>query len=224
MKYFWILFFAISIFACDNKNVTATSKTAKMVANQKIDTSNLAIATFAGGCFWCTEAIFERTIGVKEVVSGYTAGQQAYPTYAEVGSGRTGHTEAIEIYYDSTIIDYPKLVEVFMATHDPTQLNRQGPDVGTQYRSGIYFRNAQEEKIVKDHIAALTTEGKYSKPIVTEVKPFEKFWIAEDYHQNYYEINPGNPYVQSVSRPKVEKFLKEFPHLVKEEYQVKQAK
>lgn len=224
MKYFWVLFFAISIFACDNKNVTATSKTTKMVANQQIDISNLAVATFAGGCFWCTEAIFERTKGVQDVVSGYTAGQQPYPTYYEVGSGKTGHTEAIEIYYDSTTIDYPTLVEVFMATHDPTQLNRQGPDVGTQYRSGIYFRNAQEEKIVSDHITALTAKGKYNKPIVTEVKPFEKFWKAEDYHQNYYELNPGNPYVQNVSRPKVEKFLKEFPHLVKEEYQPKQAK
>ncbi|MEM0993458.1 MAG: peptide-methionine (S)-S-oxide reductase MsrA [Bacteroidota bacterium] len=207
MKYL-IFIFAISLAACSNKNGNAVSEAkAEMVVNQK-DLGDLSVATFAGGCFWCTEAIFERTKGVKEVVSGYTAGETENPTYEQVGRGITGHTEAIQIYYDSTIITYPKLFEIFMATHDPTQLNRQGPDVGTQYRSGAYYRTEEEKAAIEAHIKILKEEEKYNRPIVTEVEAFDTFYIAEDYHQNYYELHPENPYIQRISRPKVEKFKK----------------
>ncbi len=221
MKFVLLFFLAGSFFSCGDQNAAVSSKVAKAsIAQTSVDTSDLAIATFAGGCFWCTEAVFERTVGVIDVVSGYTGGKEQNPTYYQVGSGKTGHTEAIQIYYDSTAIDYPTLVKVFMGTHDPTQLNRQGPDVGTQYRSGIYYRNAVEEKIVRDYVAELESEGKYDQPIVTEVAAFTKFWLAEDYHQDYYEIpkNHTNPYVQRITKPKVIKFLKNYPELVKQEY------
>lgn len=221
MKYIWLLFSIGTIFSCNSPSAAVSANVAKAAINQTpVDTTDLSVATFAGGCFWCTEAVFERTVGVVDVVSGYTGGKEQNPTYYQVGSGKTGHTEAIQIYYDSTAIDYPTLVRVFMGTHDPTQLNRQGPDVGTQYRSGIYYRNDLEKKIVKSYFAYLESKKKYDEPIVTEVEPFNKFWLAEDYHQNYYEIpeNHRNPYVVRVTKPKVEKFLKKYPDLVKAEY------
>jgi peptide-methionine (S)-S-oxide reductase len=218
----WSVFALLLVAACSNRNnvnSVESSATATLVANE-VDRDGLAVATFAGGCFWCTEAIFERTKGVVDVESGYTAGEKENPTYQEVGRGITGHTEAIQIYYDSTVIDYAMLFEIFMATHDPTQLNRQGPDVGTQYRSGAYYRNAEEKAIIDEHIAYLNKSGKYDKEIVTEVADFDKFYVAEDYHQNYYELHPENPYVQRVSRPKVEKFKKLYGDTwLKEKYQ-----
>jgi len=176
------------------------------------------VAIFAGGCFWCTEAVFERAVGVKDVVSGYTDGSQESPTYRQVSYGQTDHTEAILIYYDPTAVSYETLVEIFFATHNPTQLNRQGPDVGKQYRSGVYFRTEAEKKAALDHIAKLDKAGKYGEKIVTEVKAFDKFWLAEKYHQDYYEINPGNPYIINIAVPKVKKFKKYFPTLVKSKY------
>ena len=222
MKYLiFILTLSLSI-ACSNKNGSAvTEAKAETVANQS-DMGDLSIATFAGGCFWCTEAIFERTKGVENVVSGYTAGETENPTYEQVGRGITGHTEAIQIYYDSTVITYAKLFEIFMATHDPTQLNRQGPDVGTQYRSGAYYRTAAEKKAIEDHIRILREEEKYAQPIVTEVEAFDKFYVAEDYHQDFYELNPNQSYVQRISRPKVEKFKKLYgKDWLKEKYMTK---
>lgn len=176
------------------------------------------VAIFAGGCFWCTEAVFERLTGVVDVVSGYTAGSQESPTYRQVSYGKTDHAEAILIYYDPARVSYETLVAVFFATHDPTQLNRQGPDVGKQYRSGVYFRTEAEKKIATDHIAGLEASGKYRRKIVTEVQAFDKFWLAEKYHQDYYEINQGNPYIIKVAVPKVKKFKKHFPTLVKDKY------
>lgn len=176
------------------------------------------VAIFAGGCFWCTEAVFERLTGVTDVVSGYTAGSQDSPTYRQVSYGQTDHAEAILIYYDPTLVSYETLVEVFFATHDPTQLNRQGPDVGKQYRSGVYYRTEAEKKITTGHIAKLNASGKYRQKIVTEVEAFDKFWLAEKYHQDYYEINPGNPYIINIAVPKVKKFKKYYPTLVKDKY------
>ena len=176
------------------------------------------VAIFAGGCFWCTEAVFERVIGVTDVVSGYTDGSQESPTYRQVSYGETDHTEAILIYYDPKVVSYASLIEIFFATHNPTQLNRQGPDVGKQYRSGVYFRTDVEKKAALDHIAKLDKSGKYGKKIVTEVKAFDKFWLAEKYHQDYYEINPGNPYIINIAVPKVKKFKKYFPDQVKTQY------
>ncbi|MEM9991569.1 MAG: peptide-methionine (S)-S-oxide reductase MsrA [Bacteroidota bacterium] len=177
-----------------------------------------AEAIFAGGCFWCIEAVFERVEGVLEAVSGYTAGETKDPTYYEVGNGTTGHTEAVKVYYNPAVITYEKLVEVFFAAHDPTQLNRQGPDVGTQYRSGIYYQTPEELNIVKKHITYLEKSEKYAQSIVTEVQELDVFYEAEEYHQDYYELHPENPYVQRVSKPKVEKFKQQFPALVKAHY------
>ena len=176
------------------------------------------VATFAGGCFWCTEAVFERMTGVKDVVSGYTGGAKENPTYKQVSYGETEHAEAVQIYYDPKVVTYQQLLEVFFATHDPTQLNRQGPDVGRQYRTAVYFHNDDQKAATEAIIAKLDKSGKHHKKIVTEVENYSKFYIAEDYHQNYYELNPGNPYVISIAKPKVKKFKKLFPDQVKEKY------
>ncbi|NJL76763.1 MAG: peptide-methionine (S)-S-oxide reductase MsrA [Saprospiraceae bacterium] len=211
------LLFAVvwTIAACNAQNQNAVTTLTQPTAIPK---EGLSKATFAGGCFWCTEAIFERTKGVEDVVSGYTGGYKENPKYEEVGSHTTGHAEAVEVYYDSTVIDYPTLVEIFFATHDPTQLNRQGPDVGESYRSAAFYRNEAERQIIQKRIDDLNQSGKYGQPIVTQVVPFKKFYLAEDYHQNYYEIHPENPYVQRVSGPKVEKFVKEYSALLKDKY------
>jgi peptide-methionine (S)-S-oxide reductase len=219
MKYLFFVILGI-VGACNTQPTSPKSKAAAAAVptTVAVPKENLSIATFAGGCFWCTEAIFERATGVEDVVSGYTGGYKENPTYEQVGSHVTGHAEAIQIYYDSTVITYPKLVEIFFATHNPTQLNRQGPDVGESYRSAAFYRNEVERNIIQTHIDYLNKSGKYTEPIVTQVVAFEKFFPAEDYHQNYYEIHPENPYVQRVSKPKVDKFLKEYDALVKPKY------
>lgn len=176
------------------------------------------VATFAGGCFWCTEAAFERINGVKDVISGYSGGTKDYPTYRQVGNGSTGHTEAIQIYYDPTVVSFETLLEVLIVAHDPTQLNRQGPDVGEEYRSAIYYHNESQQKAVAAFIKKTDAAKIFSNPIVTEVAAFKEFWVAEEYHQNYYELHPENPYVQNISRPKVEKVKKEFKDILKADY------
>lgn len=191
---------------------------------EAVDLNNIqdgqAVATFAGGCFWCTEAVFERVEGVNDVVSGYTGGEEENPTYYQVSYGETSHAEGIQIYYDPEVIAYQELLDIFFATHDPTQLNRQGPDVGAQYRTAVFYHNPEQKAAVEATIKKLNDSGKYDKPIVTEVNEFEKFWLAEDYHQNYYELNRGNPYIINIAVPKVKKFKKLFPDQVKEKYAV----
>jgi len=182
------------------------------------DYSAYKVATFAGGCFWCTEAAFERIDGVVDVISGYTAGDEAYPTYEEVGRQMTTHTEGIQIYYDDTVVSYETLLAVLFVAHDPTTLNRQGPDRGPQYRSGIYYHNEAQKKAINETILRLTEQKAFNDPIVTEVKAYEEFWTAEAYHQDYYEHNPQNPYVARVSKPKVEKVKKVFKDYLKKEY------
>lgn len=177
-----------------------------------------AQAVFAGGCFWCTEAAFERIGGVVDVVSGYSGGEETYPTYGEVGAGRTGHTEAIYIYYDADKISYETLLDVLFVAHDPTTLNRQGPDKGAQYRSAIFFQNETEKATIDSKIKALNAGETLPGKIVTQVAPYEEFWLAEEYHQNFYELNPNQSYVRSVSRPKVNKVIKAFPELIKVTY------
>lgn len=173
-------------------------------------------AYFAGGCFWCTEAVYERVKGVEAVYSGYCGGHVKNPTYEQVGSDRTGHAESIVIFYDPQQVSYERLLEVFFATHDPTTLNRQGPDVGTAYRSAIFYLSEDQKQAAESYIAKLAEEGRFKAPIVTEVKPASTFWLAEDYHQDYYELNPDNPYIQRISKPKVEKFNRQFPELRKQ--------
>ncbi len=179
---------------------------------------SLPVAYFAGGCFWCTEASFERIKGVQAVVSGYSGGDNKNPTYEEVSSGRTTHAEAIAIYYDSTEIDYETLLDVFFVAHDPTTLNRQGPDVGPQYRSAIFYQTPREAALAREAIAEVNASGRYSGKVVTEVTPFEAFYDAEDYHQGYYELHPDNRYIVNVSQPKVMKVEKEFKNILKPVY------
>ena len=166
---------------------------------------DLEVATFAGGCFWCTEAIFLEMDGVKSVVSGYIGGKIANPTYEEVCTGTTGHAEATQITFDPKKISYAELLQVFFATHDPTTLNRQGADVGTQYRSEVFYHSDEQKKITEDYIATMTLERTFNDPIVTKVSPAPTFFAAEDYHQNYYNRNQNQSYCHYVITPKVEK-------------------
>lgn len=177
-------------------------------------------AYFAGGCFWCTEASFDRIAGVKDVWSGYAGGQEVNPTYSEVSAGKTSHAEAIVVYYDPAVRTYDDLLEVFFVAHDPTQLNRQGPDVGAQYRSTIFPVNEEQRQKAEAKIAALNASGKFSAKIATTIEDPIKFYIAEAYHQDYYEdtSNPNQSYVQNVSKPKVEKVMKVFKDWLKPEF------
>jgi len=172
-------------------------------------------AYFASGCFWCVEAIFESVKGVKEVVSGYSGGKEKSPTYEDVGYGRTTHAEAVEVYYDPKLVSFETLVKVFFGSHDPTTLNRQGPDKGAQYRSIAFYKNDSEKKIINDYISQLQKEKVYSAPIVTEVKSFKIFYDAEDYHQDYEKNNPNNSYILNVSVPRLKRFQAKFPELLK---------
>jgi len=183
--------------------------------------ADYGVATFAGGCFWCTEAAFERIEGVVDVISGYSGGVKEFPTYREIGTGTLKHAEAIQVFYDKSKVDFDTLLDVLFVAHDPTTLNRQGPDRGPQYRSAIYYHNNDQKKLIDKKIAYLTDKKKFANPIVTEVAPYAKFWVAEGYHQNFYELNPNQSYVRNVSRPKVEKVIETFPTLLKERYKVK---
>ncbi len=208
----------ISLFL--NTGCSATKKDngdkAQRAVPTKSELQSLEKAYFASGCFWCVEAIFESVKGVKEVISGYAGGDKATATYPQVSSGSTRHAEAVEVYYDPEMISYTTLLEVFFGSHDPTTLNRQGPDRGPQYRSAIFYRTEEEHKIIMDFIANLEAEKVFESAIVTEVVPFTAFYSAEAYHQDYEVNNPGNPYVQRVSIPRLKKFQKKYPDLLKE--------
>ena len=180
----------------------------------KSNAQDIKEAYFASGCFWCVESIYESLVGVDKVESGYSGGFTENPTYYTVLTGKTGHAEAIKVYYDSEKISFNELVKVFFGSHDPTTLNRQGPDRGTHYRSIAFYSNDNEKKIIDDEINSLLKNKIYPK-IVTEVKKFEKFYLAEDYHQDYKENNPNNPYIWSVSVPRINKFKSKFSDLLK---------
>ena len=167
-------------------------------------------ATFGAGCFWCIEAVFQDLAGVESVVSGYMGGKIKNPTYREVCSGRTGHAEVAQITYNPDTISFKDLLEVFWKTHDPTTLNRQGNDVGSQYRSAVFYHNEEQKQLAEKYKQELDASGAFSKPIVTEITEVETFYPAEDYHQNYFKNNPGEGYCSFVIRPKVEKFKKVF--------------
>lgn len=175
-------------------------------------------ATFAGGCFWCTEAIFRRLKGVQSVTSGYTGGSMENPTYQDVSSGTTGHAEAIQIVFDPSIISYDQLLDIFWHTHNPTTLNQQGADQGTQYRSAIFYHDEEQKNLAEKSKEALESSHEFQDPIVTEIVPFTKFYKAEGYHDNYYENNKNAPYCTIVINPKIQKLLKEYSKEVKDEY------
>ena len=201
--------------SCQSKTKTQQKSeiTAEFTPNQL---QQYETAYFASGCFWCVEAVFESVKGVKEVVSGYSGGKEKNPTYEQVGYGRTTHAEAVEVYYDPKVISFETLVKVFFGSHDPTTLNRQGPDKGAQYRSIAFYKNDSEKKIITDYISKLEKENVYSAPIVTEVKPFTIFYEAEDYHQDYEKINPNNSYILNISVPRLKRFQAKFPELLKD--------
>lgn len=170
---------------------------------------------FAGGCFWCTEAIFQRLRGVETVTSGYVGGSMENPSYHDVITGKTGHAEAIQIEFDPSVIPFRDLLDVFFQTHDPTSLNRQGADVGTQYRSGVFYTSDNQKKIVDEYIRTATDTNEFKGQIVTEVKPLEKFFEAENYHKNYYEKNSYEPYCQVVISPKLNQLREKYAPLLK---------
>lgn len=174
------------------------------------------VATLAAGCFWCVEAIFQQLEGVIDVKSGYAGGKIKNPTYKQVCEGDTGHAEVIQIVYDSNKITFKQLLEVFFKTHDPTTLNRQGADEGTQYRSSIFYHSPEQKEIADKIIKELDTSGAYSNKIVTLLEPITDFYVAEDYHQNYFNQNGHNPYCNMVVKPKVDKFMKIFKDKIKQ--------
>ena len=203
----------VTLVSCAQKTPgsTASKKEKQTMMNSTPVPATTAVATFANGCFWCTEAIFEELNGVISAVSGYTGGETISPTYKEVCDGNTGHAECLQITYDTTKISFDELLEVFWQTHDPTTLNRQGADVGTQYRSGIFYHTDEQKEKAESYKAALDKSGAFDRPIVTEITPFNVFYPAEDYHQQYFELNGNsNPYCRVVIQPKLEKFRKVF--------------
>lgn len=223
MKRLFILipFAASGLFSCAQKNPVSQQQKSTDMNNdslQKEIVSSTEVATFANGCFWCTEAIFEQLNGVISAESGYTGGNTTNPTYKEVCTGETGHAECLQITFDPSKISFDELLEVFWQTHDPTTLNRQGADIGTQYRSAIFYHNnAQKEKAEK-YKAELDKSGAFENPIVTEITAFDKFYPAEDYHQQYFENNENNnSYCRIVIRPKLDKFKKVFKGKLKNE-------
>ncbi len=173
------------------------------------------VATFGSGCFWCTEAVFERLEGVEKVISGYSGGSVKNPSYREVTTGRTGHAEVCQIHYDPATISYEELLDVFWHTHDPTTLNRQGNDAGTQYRSVIFYHSEEQKRLAEESRAAMDASGTFEDPIVTEITAFRNFYEAEDYHQDYFANNPDQPYCTFVVKPKVSKFKAKYQDKLK---------
>jgi peptide-methionine (S)-S-oxide reductase len=206
----------VTLGACSNlkSNTEDTKPTVQKPTQAELD--KLSKAYFASGCFWCVEAIFESVKGVKEAVSGYAGGEEKNPSYRQVSAGSTGHTEAVLVYYDPAVVSYETLLKVYYGSHDPTTVNGQYPDFGTQYRSVIFYTNEEEKKLAEAFKADLDASGQYSEPIATEIVPHTKFWPAEDYHQDYEKNNPNQPYVRSVSIPRLKRFQAKFPELLKD--------
>ena len=184
-------------------------------ASEKQKEKKVEIATFGNGCFWCTEAVFEELKGVESAVSGYSGGRVPNPTYEQVCTGATGHAEVIQITFDPEVITFPELLEVFWKTHDPTTLNQQGPDHGTQYRSAVFYHSDEQRELAEKYKERLDESGAFDAPIVTEITKFQKFYPAEDYHQEYFALNARQPYCRAVVKPKVVKFRKAFKDKLK---------
>lgn len=199
----------------DTTNAIANNIKNNTMINTAPSNVNTDTATFGTGCFWCTEAIFEQLDGVLQATSGYSGGHVEKPTYKEVCEGTTGHAEVIQVVYDPTKISYDELLEVFWQTHDPTTLNRQGNDVGPQYRSVIFYHNEEQRQKAEKYKTELDASQAFEDPIVTEISPFSKFFVAENYHQEYFANNGSQPYCNFVIRPKVEKFRKVFKDKLK---------
>jgi peptide-methionine (S)-S-oxide reductase len=182
-----------------------------------METTNLETATLGAGCFWCVEAVFDDLKGVEDVVSGYSGGHSENPTYREVCDGNTGHAEVIQVKFNPAEISFKEILQVFFSVHDPTTLNRQGHDIGTQYRSAIFYHSDEQRQVAEETIAEVNAEGIWDAPIVTEVTPFDKLYVAEDYHQEYFANNPNVPYCAAVVAPKVAKFRQKFVSRLKKQ-------
>lgn len=204
--------------ACGNQTNQNSDTKAEIANAEPIEVpaeNGMEKAYFASGCFWCVEAIYESVEGVEESISGYSGGHTKNPTYESSNTGKTGHAEAVEVIYDPNAVSFKTLVQVYFGSQDPTQVNGQGPDRGSQYRSIIFYQNAEQKKIIEEVKAEVAK--KYDKPIAAEILPFQKFWVAEDYHQNYEKNNPNNPYIQNVSIPRLNRFKEKFPDILKED-------
>lgn len=209
------------VFSCKNAAQSTDSKTTKenIKTAKPIEVpleNGMAKAYFASGCFWCLEAVYESVKGVQESISGYAGGHTKNPTYQSSNTGRTGHAEAVEIIYNPKIVSFKTLVDVYFASQNPTQVNGQGPDRGSQYRSIIFYQNEVQKKIIETKKTALAK--KLAKPIAAEVYPFQKFWIGEEYHQNYERLHPNNSYIQNVSIPRLKRFQAKMPEVLKEKH------
>lgn len=208
MKKFFLFLTSFLLLSCNGQE----TKT-QPIKSKKMENKNLEYATFGGGCFWCVEACFDMLKGVESVTSGYSGGHKENPTYEEVCSGETGHAEVVQIAFYPKVISFSQLLETFWFLHDPTQLNRQGNDIGTQYRSVIFYHSEKQKEEAQISLENSEKSGKWNGKYVTQIVPFEKFWSAETYHQNYYDINPNQPYCSAVVGPKVAKFKKHFGEL-----------
>ena len=216
---FILLSLVTTIFACHLKGTNDSgqqeTKPTSQKANYTPTKEGLKKAYFASGCFWCVEAIYESVKGVEESISGYSGGHTKNPTYKSSNTGRTGHAEAVEIYYNPDVVDFATLIDVYFGSQNITQVNGQGPDKGSQYRSIIFYQNEAEKAIIENKITALNTSLAPEK-VAAEVTPFDHFWIGEDYHQNYERLHPDQGYIRGVSIPRLKRFQKKFPHLIKE--------
>lgn len=210
---FSFLFITLLTLSSCGQNNKKTEKISDKISDKKISMENLEVATFGAGCFWCIEAMFQDLKGVEKVASGYSGGHLDNPTYKEVCEGTTGHAEVLHIHFDPKVISYEELLQALWYAHDPTQLNRQGNDVGTQYRSAIYYHNESQRLAAEKSKAEIATH--YTKPVVTEITAFQKFYPAEDYHTDYFNLHGENPYCSSVVAPKVQKFRQKFASKLK---------
>lgn len=205
MRKLIFLFVSFLLFSCQGQEKKESNVTKPNKMNAKLE-----YVTIGGGCFWCVESCFNMLKGVDSVISGYSGGHTDNPTYEEVCTGETGHAEVVQIGYDPSVITYQQLMEVFLFLHDPTQLNRQGNDIGTQYRSVVFYRDEAQKKGAEEALKASEAKHQWPGKYVTQLVPFEKFWPAEQYHQGYYKANPTQPYCSAVVGPKIQKFKKHF--------------
>lgn len=216
----FIAMISLATVSCQSKTKTPEQASKPMAQVEKLSEADLQqyeTAYFASGCFWCVEAIFESVKGVKEAVSGYAGGAEENPTYEQVSYGKTTHAEAVEVYYDPKEVSFFELVQVFFGSHDPTTLDRQGPDRGPQYRSMVFYKNDKQKMVIEEYMKALDESKVYGQPIVTEIEPFTTFWKAEEYHQDYERQHPNNPYITNVSVPRLNRFKQNFPKYLKKD-------
>lgn len=216
---FLVLITFITLMSCNSNSQTKKNDANKNLSQDPVRVepiNGIERAYFASGCFWCVEAIYESVKGVQEVISGYSGGHTENPTYESSNTGRTGHAESVEVYYDPSVVSFETLVDVYFGSQNPVQINGQGPDHGSQYRSIIFYQNETQKKIIEKKKEELGK--KLDKKIAAEVMPFQKFWKAEGYHQDYEKRNPGNPYIQNVSIPRLLRFQKKFPELIKADH------